>query len=70
VSSVLWRRGGRKDIIILRTKCCVVCVKNTYELTRFRVLVILFLYLSTAYEQIRALQTRVVTEQTVFRFPW
>jgi hypothetical protein len=36
-----------------------------YELTRFRVLVILSPYLSTAYEQIRALQTRVVTEQNV-----
>jgi hypothetical protein len=45
----------------------VLCVcKIAYELTRFRVLVILFPYLSTAYEQIRALQTRVVTEQTVF----
>jgi hypothetical protein len=64
VASELWRRGGRKDIIILRTKCCVVlcCV---CEKSRFRVLVILFPYLSTAYEQIRALQTRVVTEQTV-----
>jgi hypothetical protein len=44
----------------------VLCVwKIAYELTRFRVLVILFSYLSTAYEQIRALQTRVLTEQTV-----
>jgi hypothetical protein len=44
----------------------VLCVwKIAYELTRFRVLMILFPYLSTAYEQIRALQTRVVTEQTV-----
>jgi hypothetical protein len=26
---VLWLLSyGRKDIIILRTKCCVVCVKN------------------------------------------
>jgi hypothetical protein len=32
--------------------------KITHELTRFRVLVILFPYLSTAFEQIRALQTR------------
>jgi hypothetical protein len=38
-------------------------VKN--ELTRFCILVILSPYLSTAYEQIRALQTCVVTEQTV-----
>jgi hypothetical protein len=44
----------------------VLCVwKTAYEPTRFRVFVILFPYLSTAYEQIRALQTRVVTEQTV-----
>jgi hypothetical protein len=45
----------------------VLCVsKIAYELTRFRVLVILFPYLSTAYEQILALQTSVVTEQTVY----
>jgi hypothetical protein len=28
VASELWRRGGRKDIIIFRRRCCVVCVKN------------------------------------------
>jgi hypothetical protein len=43
--------------------------KIAYELTRFRVLVILFPYLSTAYEQIRALQTGV-TEQTVLVNGW
>jgi hypothetical protein len=42
---------------------CCVCEKS-HELTRFCVLAILF-YLSTAYEQIRALQTRVVTEWSV-----
>jgi hypothetical protein len=47
---------------------CRVCVcvwKIAYELTRFRVFVILSPYLSNANEKIRALQTRVVTEQTV-----
>jgi hypothetical protein len=57
-----------KDIIILSMICCIVCVcvKIAYGLTRFRILVILFPHLSTAYEQIHALQTRFVTEQTVF----
>jgi hypothetical protein len=55
---------GRTSSFLERS--VVLCVwKIAYEPTRFRVLVILFPYLSTAYEQIRALQTRGVTEQTV-----
>jgi hypothetical protein len=56
---------GRASSVLGRN--VVLCVwKIAHELTRFRVLVILFPYLSPAYEQFRALQTRVVTEQTVF----
>jgi hypothetical protein len=55
---------GRTSSLLGRN--VVLCVwKIEYELTRFRVLVILFPYLSTACEQIRELQTSVVTEQTV-----
>jgi hypothetical protein len=53
VASGLWRRGGRKDIIILRTKCCVVsvcvcvCVKNRVganTISRFGDFIPLFIY--------------------------
>jgi hypothetical protein len=69
---VVWLLGygeeveGRTSSFLGRN--VVLCVwKIEYELTRFGVLVILFPCLSTAYEQIRALQTRVVTEQTVHK---
>jgi hypothetical protein len=62
-SEVLWLLGygeeveGRTSSFLGRN--VVLCLwKIAYEPTRFGFLVILLPYLSTAYEQIRALQTR------------
>jgi hypothetical protein len=55
---------GRTSSLLGRN--VVLCVKNRVWANTVSRFGDLFPHLSTAYEQIRALQTRVVTEQTVF----